>query len=112
MKKAREKILVSIAGRVTVFLYLFSVFILLLYIQGNFQDFLDQSLISLLTIYKYTALIFTAAAVSYVYLLISGGRGSGRNIGVRIFLAAVGIALSAAGFLITAIISAAMGPVI
>lgn len=112
MKKAKGHLLVSVAGRITVFLYLFSLFILLLYIQGNFQDFLDQSLAVLLVIYKYTALIFIVSGISYGYILIASGRDSGRNIGIRLFLTAAGIALSAAGFYISAILTAVLQPIV
>ncbi|MBI9105505.1 MAG: hypothetical protein JEZ04_02105 [Spirochaetales bacterium] len=112
MKKPDGKLLVSVAGRITVFLYLFSVLILLLYIQGNFQDFLDASLSGLLTAYKYTALMFISTALSYIFILIFSGRGSSRSVGIRIFLTAAGITLSAAGFFITAILSTAFQAVL
>jgi len=111
MKKPGIKLLVSVAGRVTIFLYLFSVFIILLFVQGNFQDFLDNSLLALMVVYKYTSLLFISAAVFYIFILITRGRGTGRRVGLRIMLSAAGIILSAAGFLVTAVLSAAFQPV-
>lgn len=108
MKKSGGKLLVSVAGRLTVFLYIFSVFILSLYLLGNFQDFTDSSLIVLLEVYKYTALIYSAFALSYCYILIAEGRNTERNIGLRLFLVIAGICLSAAGYIASAILTEAL----
>jgi len=112
MKKPGIRLLVSVAGRVTIFLYLFSLFIILLFIQGNFQVFLDESLVALMAIYRYSSLLYISAAVFYIFILITSGRGTGRRVGLRIILTAAGIIFSAAGFFITAVLSAAFQPVV
>ena len=103
--------LLSITGRLTLFFYLFSILILLLYIQGNFQAFTDSSLIMLLNLYKFSALIYIALAVTYIITLIIAGRNTGRRIAIRIAFTFAGLCLSAVFFAVVEIIITGLEPV-
>ena len=111
VKKQRRKVLVSVAGRITAFLFLFSLFIALLYLQGNFQDFQESSLLLLLEAYRIVSLLYLAAAVSYIFIMAAAGRGSGRSTGARILITATGIAVVITGYMAASIVAAALGPV-
>ena len=104
-------LLLSVAGRITIFLFMFSVFIALLYVQGNFQNFLEESLLGLLAVYRFTALIYFAAAVPYIFILLSMGRRAKRNVSLRVFLTTAGIAVTVVGYLSASLTAAALQPV-
>lgn len=109
--KNKGKLIISIAGRLTVFLYLFTLLPLLLYIQGSFQDFLDESLSFLLIIYNISTITFAAFGSAYIIILILFGRNTGRSLGIRFSLVFVGILLSAAGFILSQIVLTGLQPV-
>ncbi|MDC7225849.1 MAG: hypothetical protein PQJ61_03680 [Spirochaetales bacterium] len=110
--KDRARPIVSIAGRITILLFLFSVMVLLLYIQGNFQDFVDDSLIMLLNLYRYSALIFIAFAFSYILILIIAGKNTGRRILRRIIFSVAAIIFSFVFFIAAEIIITGLQPVV
>ncbi|HAK47606.1 MAG TPA: hypothetical protein DCO79_17005 [Spirochaeta sp.] len=103
---------VSVTGRITMFLYLFTVLIMILYIQGSFQDFVDESLIMLLMIFKYSTIVFIAFAVSYIIILLIAGRNTGRKIISRIIITLAGLIISSIFFLAVEIIIAGLEPVL
>lgn len=109
--KNKNKIIVSVVGRLTVFFYIFTVLILILYLQGSFQDFLDESLINLLVLYKYTALIFLAFGVSYIITILTAGKKVGKNMVKRIIITITGIILSSVFLLLAEIIITGLEPV-
>lgn len=109
--KNRGRLIVSVTGRVTLFLFVFTVFIFILYIQGNFQDFLDDSLIKLLLLFRYAVLIFLAIAVSYIFILLIAGKVTGKRTVKKIVVSIAGILLSSVLFLIVEIIITGLEPV-
>ena len=109
--KNKGRLIVSVTGRITIFLYLFTLFILLLYIQGSFQDFLDDSLIKLLVLFEYSSLVFIGFAFSYIITLIIAGKNTGRKIGMRIAVTSIGIIISSVFFMIVQIIMTGLEPI-
>lgn len=110
--KDRGQLIVSLTGRVTMFLYLFTVLIMILYIQGSFQGFVDDSLIMLLNLFKFSSLVFIAFGLSYIIILILAGRNTGRRLVSRILFTVIGLILSSISFLIVQIIITGLEPVL
>ena len=81
--KRKGRPVVSISGRITLFLYLFTLLVLVLYIQGSFQNFTDDSLIRLLGLFKFSSLVYIASAMTYIVIILTAGRGTGRRIVLR-----------------------------
>ncbi len=109
--KFRSGLTVSVIGRITVFLYLFTILALILYIQGSFQDFTDSSLIMLLFLYKFTSLIFIALGFSYIVILIID-RPDNKYMARRIIITSAGIFLSSAVYLAVQILITGLEPVL
>jgi hypothetical protein len=107
----KRDLLVSAAGRLTVFLYLFSSFIIIIFIQGNFQGFVDESLTTLLTVYKVSAMVFILSAFLYILSIAFFGRNTGRSTGARIAFSIAGILLASAGYILTEALMTVLQPV-
>ena len=110
--KNRGRLIVSVSGRITLFLFVFTIFIMILYIQGNFQDFIDDSLIKLLLIYRYTVLAFLAFAAAYIFILVIAGKMKAGKLIRRIVFTVIGILLSSVLFFMVEIIITGLEPVI
>ena len=105
-------LIVSITGRIAVFLFMFSLFIFLLFIQGNFQSFIDISLINLMLIYRICAILYVIASISYVLILLMSASESGKRLTRKIATSIIGIVLAAVGYIIITILTAVLQPVI
>ena len=67
MKVADDRT-VAITGRITLFLFFYSIFLFMLYVQGSLQDFMESSLLGILVLYRYCALIYMVFAVFNIAL--------------------------------------------
>ena len=61
----------SILTRIINILFVFSLFILLFFLVGSYQDYLDSSLINLIITYKISSLLFLAFSIFYIILNFS-----------------------------------------
>lgn len=55
----------SVVGRMCLFLFFLLVVILLLYFLGNFQDFLDSTLIMLLNLFQVASIMYLVSSLYY-----------------------------------------------
>jgi magnesium-transporting ATPase (P-type) len=60
----------SVVGRMCIFLFFFSFLVLSLFLLGNFQNFLDSTLIVLLRMFEISSLLYVVAALYYGVLRI------------------------------------------
>jgi len=108
--KNRGLPIVSLAGRITVFLFIFTMYIVLLYVQGSFQNFTDDSLLKLLILGKYSSLVYIAVAASYIFILVTAGRDTGRRLSARIILTLAGCLVSSVIFVLIQIVLSGLEP--
>lgn len=81
-----------VAGRAVIFFFMFSVLLFLLYLLGNFQEFLDDTQLYLLGLLRVSLLAELFAGLLYIISVFLLGRG--RRRAVRLVLCAFSMVFS------------------
>lgn len=91
---AKEIWLPTLLARVCAFLFVFALLVLSLFLVGNFQSFLDGTLVMLLGIFEVTSMLFVVTALFFCLtaaLLAAQGRLPWRVGSMIVALAAAGV---------------------
>ena len=90
----------SAVGRMSLFLFFFSLLVLSLFLLGNFQNFLDSTQTMLLSIFETTSLLYIVAVLfNVVVRIVLAAQGRGKWRGLSAVLSLLGAAVFTAMYL-------------
>jgi hypothetical protein len=86
----------SVIGKLAVYVFVVAVMVLSIFLVGNFQSFLDETQVLLLTVFRFASLLLVVVAAAYAVVVIVLRARTGRRLSIFPFVLAVA---GGAGFL-------------